>query len=165
MGNMETECGRQKPKFSNCLWLLPSSSGETSNTTTRTRVGGMTNGTTLNSQETWLEMSLVNSNIVTDFFAPKIGFKAASALITVFFFSSWSLFFLMYSQTFLVISVRGTGFAPTMAANASSGWTGFMKAEFAFLAAGFEGDFAGALAPVLDLDVAILMGNSVALAR
>lgn len=36
----------------------------------------------------------------------------------------------MYSQSFLVNSVRGRGLEPTIAARASSGWTGFMKAAF-----------------------------------
>src|SRR5664280_2565344 len=42
----------------------------------------------------------------------------------------------MYAQIFLVSSVRGRGLAPTIAASASLGWTGFMKAALG-LRAGF----------------------------
>ena len=41
------------------------------------------------------ETSLVISNIVTVFLPLKTTFSAASALMLVLFFSSWSLFFLM----------------------------------------------------------------------
>src|SRR5690606_22078517 len=81
----------------------------------------------------------------------KISFSLASALMMRLLTASCSLFFLMYSQTFLVTSVRGSGLAPTMAASAALGVMAFMKAALgvrflagaAFLAATF---FAGAAA-------------------
>jgi len=86
---------------------------------------------------TCVETCFVNSNMVTCFLPPKITLRVSSALMRVFFFSSWSLFFLIYSQIFLVISLRGMGFEPTTAARASSGWTGFMKAALGLRVAGF----------------------------
>src|SRR5690606_18566223 len=66
--------------------------------------------------------------MVTDFLPLKTAFSLSSARMTVFALGSWSLFFLMYSQSFLVSSVRGSGLEPTTAARAASGWTGFMNA-------------------------------------
>ena len=73
----------------------------------------------------------------------KISFSLASALIIVRFVASWRLCFLMYSQTFLVTSVRGTGLSPMIAASEGLGVIAFMKAALGvrFLAATF---FAGA---------------------
>src|SRR5207253_5811882 len=58
--------------------------------------------------------------------------------------SFWSFrrFFLMYSQIFLVTSVRGIGLSPTTAASCGLGFIGFMNAAFgarlaAFLAGAF----------------------------
>src|SRR5881394_3238750 len=48
----------------------------------------------------------------------------------------------MYSQTFLVTSVRGKGSLPTMAASAVSGFSGAMKPPVAF---GFALDFFSAM--------------------
>jgi hypothetical protein len=49
----------------------------------------------------------------------------------------------MYSQTFLVTSVRGSGLLPTTAARAELGVIAFMKAALGFL---FAFGFAAALA-------------------
>src|SRR6478735_2283436 len=90
----------------------------------------------------WFETSFVISNIDTCFLPPKTAFSLSSALIMRLFASSWSLAFLMYSQTFLVTSVRGNGAAPTIAAKVSDGVMGFMnaalglRAVLAFFAAG-----------------------------
>jgi hypothetical protein len=59
---------------------------------------------------------------------PTTAFNLASALIMVRLTLSCRLFFLMYSQTFLVTSVRGIGVAPITAANAALGVMAFMKA-------------------------------------
>lgn len=67
--------------------------------------------------------------------------------------SSCSLFFLIYSQTFLVTSVRGKGLEPTIAAKVADGVIGFMNAAFGlravlgfavFFATGFAAFLAGA---------------------
>src|SRR5947209_1801441 len=49
-------------------------------------------------------------------------------------------FFLMYAQTFLMTSVRGSGAAPTILASASVGVMAFMKPAF-----GFRADFLAAV--------------------
>jgi hypothetical protein len=91
----------------------------------------------------WLETSLVISNIDTCFLPPKTAFSLSSALIMRLFASSCSLDFLMYSQIFLVTSVRGSGLAPITAASTADGVIGFMNAALglrgaaAFFAAGF----------------------------
>src|SRR6185295_7231759 len=77
----------------------------------------------------WLLMSLVISNIDTWPFL-KISRSLASALIMVRLFASWRLFFLMYSQTFFVTSVRGTGRSPMIAASELLGVIAFMNAAF-----------------------------------
>ena len=65
-------------------------------------------------------ISLVISNIETWPFL-KISFSLASALIIVRLALSCSPFFLMYSHTFLVTSVRGSGLSPMTAANVGDG--------------------------------------------
>src|SRR5206468_1331683 len=75
----------------------------------------------------WPLISLVISNIETWPFL-KISFSFASALIIVRLVASWRLFFLMYSHTFLVTSVRGTGRSPMIAASWPLGVIAFMKA-------------------------------------
>src|SRR4029450_2682718 len=76
------------------------------------------------------ETSLVISNILTWLLPLNTGLSESSALIMVRFFLSWQPFLLMYFQSFLVSSERGSGSDPTMAASLSSGWTGLMKAGF-----------------------------------
>jgi hypothetical protein len=95
--------------------------------------GGLINAL---AQETWPETSLVISNIETFDLPPKTGFSLSSALICVRTFLSWSPFFLIYAQSFLVSSVRGNGDEPTTAARVASGVTGFMNAAF-----GLRADF------------------------
>src|SRR5437762_14240947 len=68
----------------------------------------------------------------TCFLPPNTACNAASALIRVLFFLSCNPFFLMYCQSCLVSSVRGSGFEPTTNASFSLGWTGFMNAAFGF---------------------------------
>src|SRR4029453_15073468 len=63
--------------------------------------------------------SLVISNMLTTLLPPKTGLRAASAWMLRRFLASWSLFFLMYAQSFLVTSVRGIGLAPTTPATAA----------------------------------------------
>src|SRR5690606_5738389 len=99
----------------------------------------------------FLETSLVMSNIETWPLPPKTTLSLSSALIMRRFFLSCRLCFLMYAQSFLVSSVRGSGDAPTTAASFSFGVTGFMNAAFglrlvAFFAAFFAGFFAAFLA-------------------
>src|SRR5690606_31492546 len=93
-----------------------------------------------------LLMSLVISNM-SAWALPKISRRAASALMSFRFASSCSLPFLMYSQTFLTTSVRGSGLSPTIDASAALGVSAFMKAALglrAFLAAGFLAAFLAA---------------------
>src|SRR5688500_18697193 len=73
--------------------------------------------------------SLVMSNMDTRSFL-KIGRRLSSALIMRRSFASWSPFRLMYSHSFLVLSVRGSGDDPTMAASCELGVIGFMNAGF-----------------------------------
>src|SRR5688500_7128241 len=82
------------------------------------------------------------SNIDT-WFVLKIGRRLSSALIIRRCLASCRLFRLMYAQSFLVISVRGAGVAPTTFARSPLGVIAFMKAGFGarfvalfFLAAG-----------------------------
>ena len=91
-------------------------------------------------------MSLVISNMVTCAL-PKMGFSLASALMLRLFSLSCSLLALMYSQTFFVTSVRGTGLLPITAASSALGVMAFMKAALGVrLAAGAAAFFAGAAA-------------------
>lgn len=90
-------------------------------------------------------MSLVISNMFTDFFPPNTAESAPSALIWRRFFASCNPFFLMYAHTFLVTSVRGSALLPTTAASAALGVIAFMKAafgvRFAFFAFGLAAAF------------------------
>src|SRR5690606_40703566 len=67
----------------------------------------------------WALTSLVSSNIVT-WSLPKIGRSLASALMLRLLLASCRLCFLMYSQIFLVTSVRGTASEPMTAASSRS---------------------------------------------
>ena len=88
----------------------------------------------------WPETNLVISNMLTLFLPLKTACKLSSALIWVRTFLSCRPFFRIYTQSFLVNSVRGSGAAPTTLASLSSGWTGFMNAalglrfDFVFVA-------------------------------
>src|SRR5690242_8773952 len=73
---------------------------------------------------------------------PNTGLSASSALIIRRFFASWSLFFLMYAQSFLVTSVRGIGLAPITSPSCGLGVIGFIKAAFGFRADFFAAFFA-----------------------
>ena len=73
--------------------------------------------------------------------------------------ASCSLFFLMYSHTFLVTSVRGSGLAPTMAASSALGVIGFMNAELAARL----GAAAGLAVLVAGLDVVVAAFFAVAM--
>src|ERR1044071_7318208 len=68
------------------------------------------------------------SNMLTCDLPPKTGRSLSSALIARRFFESCRPFRLMYAQSFLVSSVRGSGELPTTAERALSGWTGRMNA-------------------------------------
>jgi hypothetical protein len=92
--------------------------------------------------------SFVISNMLTADFPPKTGFSVASALIIRLFVESWSLFFLMYAQRRLVISVRGLGLEPTTSASTGLGDTGRMNAALAVLFL-FAGAFVFLVPPVL----------------
>jgi hypothetical protein len=85
---------------------------------------------TLKSYERCFDTSLVISNIETWSFL-KMGLSLSSALMLRLFLLSWSLFFLMYAQSFFVTSVLGIGVAPTIAANFSLGVTGAMNFDVA----------------------------------
>src|SRR5665213_2084605 len=96
------------------------------------------------------------SNIDTCFFPLNTALRLSSALIMRRSLGSCRLFFLIYTHSFLVISVRGIGLLPTTAASSGEGVIAFMNAAFglraaaflagAFLAAAFFGAafFAGA---------------------
>lgn len=89
-------------------------------------------------------MSFVISNMETCFLPSKTAFNLSSALILRLFASSCSLCFLMYSQIFLVTSVRGIGAAPMTAAKVGDKVIGFMNAAFGLRAtAGLAAAFAG----------------------
>src|SRR2546421_12319551 len=77
--------------------------------------------------------SLVISNMLTCALPANTGFSASSEWIIRLFFLSCRPFFLMYAHSFLVTSVRGIGFDPTISESAASGETGFMNAAFGFL--------------------------------
>lgn len=95
-------------------------------------------------------MSLVISNIDTCFLPPKTALSFSSASIMRLFSSFCSLNFLMYSQIFLVTSVRGSGLAPTTAARTADGVIAFMKAAFGLRGvAGLAAFFAAGLAAAL----------------
>lgn len=87
--------------------------------------------------ERCFETKLVISNMFTVALPPNTFFKEASALIFRLFFSSWSLFFLMYAQRAFTTSDRGIGPFPTTAARSALTVIGFMNAELTFFAAGF----------------------------
>ncbi len=99
---------------------------------------------------------MVISNIETCAFL-KISFSLASALIIVFFALSCRSFFLMYSHSFFVTSVRGSGLSPITAASAALGVRAFMNAALGvrFLAGAF---FAGALAAAFFAGAALVTG-------
>src|SRR5260370_3414020 len=65
--------------------------------------------------------------MLTDALPPKTGLSLSSARMLRLSLGSWSLCLRMYSQIFLVTSVRGRGSLPTTAASAASGCMGFMK--------------------------------------
>src|SRR6202035_6042652 len=65
--------------------------------------------------------------MLTDDLPPKIGLSLSSARMLRLSLGSCRLCLRMYSQIFLVTSVRGRGWLPTTAASASSGCMGFMK--------------------------------------
>src|SRR5581483_8092598 len=81
---------------------------------------------------TCLLTSFVISNMLTVALPPNTALSASSDLIMRLFFWSCSLFFLMYAHSFLVSSVRGSGFEPTTSDSTLSGWTGFMNAALGF---------------------------------
>src|SRR5262245_58744409 len=66
----------------------------------------------------------------TGFLRPNTAFSLSSVLIMLLLMASCSLFFLMYSQIFLVTSVRGMAFSPTTAARTPVGVIAFMNAAF-----------------------------------
>src|SRR2546425_5967463 len=70
--------------------------------------------------------------MLTCFLPPKTFLSDSSALIMRRFLLSWSLCFLMYSQSFLVTCVRGIAFDPMTSASMSLGVIGFMKAALGF---------------------------------
>src|SRR5258707_11257660 len=72
--------------------------------------------------------SLVISNIETTFLPSNTASSFSSARMLRFSLGSWSSCFRMYSQSFLISSVLGSGSLPTTAASAASGCTGLLKA-------------------------------------
>src|ERR1700737_1998131 len=72
--------------------------------------------------------SLVISNIETTFLPSNTASSLSSARMLRFSLGSWSSCLRMYSQSFLVSSVRGSGSLPTTAASAASGCTGLLRA-------------------------------------
>ena len=72
--------------------------------------------------------SLVISNIETTFLPSNTASSFSSARMLRFSLGSWSSCFRMYSQSFLISSVRGSGSLPTTTASAVSGCTGLLKA-------------------------------------
>src|SRR5215813_1590322 len=81
--------------------------------------------------------SLVISNIETTFLPSNTASRFSSARMLRFSFGSWSSCLRMYSQSFLVSSVRGSGSLPTTVASAASGCTGLLRAFLG--AAAFSG--------------------------
>src|SRR6185312_8689782 len=100
--------------------------------------------------------SFVMSNIDTCFFPLNTAFRLSSALIMRRSLGSCRLFFLMYTHSFLVISVRGIGLLPTTAASSGEGVIAFMKAAFGLRAAAFF--LAGAFLAGAFLAAAFLAG-------
>src|SRR5215470_7978789 len=83
--------------------------------------------------------SLVISNIETTFLPSNTASSFSSVRMLRLFLGSWSSCLRMYSQSFLVSSVRGSGSFPTTAVSAASGCTGLLRAFLgaaAFLAVG-----------------------------
>src|ERR1700687_1221436 len=83
--------------------------------------------------------SLVISNIETTFLPSNTASRFSSARTLRLSLGSWSSCLRMYSQSFLVSSVRGSGSLPTTAASAASGCTGLLRAllaEAAFFGVG-----------------------------
>src|SRR5580693_3363046 len=72
--------------------------------------------------------SLVISNIETAFLPSNTASSFSSARMLRLSLGSWSSCLRMYSQSFLVSSVRGSGSLPTTAASAASGCTGLLRA-------------------------------------
>src|SRR6202045_561972 len=72
--------------------------------------------------------SLVISNIETTFLPSNTASSFSSARMLRLSLGSWSSCLRMYSQSFLVSSVRGSGSLPTTAASAASGCTGLLRA-------------------------------------
>ena len=68
------------------------------------------------------------SPIETTFLPSNTASRFSSARILRFSFGSWSSCLRMYSQSFLVSSVRGSGSLPTTVASAASGCTGLLRA-------------------------------------
>jgi hypothetical protein len=103
------------------------------------------------------EKNLFISNIVA-LSLPKIFLSAASAMISRLLAGFWRLFFLIYSQTLLTTSPRGSGSDPTITARSSDGCRGFCKAFGALPALG--GDtffpFTGAPAAFSELGFVLL---------
>ncbi len=93
----------------------------------------------------WLLISFVISNIETCAFL-KMSFSLASALIIVRLALSCRPFFLMYSHTFLVTSVRGIGVEPITAASVGEGVIAFMNAALGVRFLAGAAFFAGAAA-------------------
>src|SRR3954471_22863025 len=117
------------------------------------------------------------SNMVTRSL-PNTARSFSSATISRLFCGSWSLFVLMYSQTLLTTSGRGSGLEPTTAASSLDGCNGLIRAgltllpdaplpalgvladvlfavELAFLA---EVSFAAVVLGLLLLGIAVLLG-------
>src|SRR5688572_6500536 len=69
----------------------------------------------------------------TDDLPPNSSFSVASALIMRGLLLDWSLFFLMYFHSLLIMSVRVMGESPTTAASLALGVSGFQNADFGFL--------------------------------
>src|SRR6266567_7822370 len=72
--------------------------------------------------------SLVISNIETTFLPSNTASSFSSARMLRLSLGSWSSCLRMYSQSFLVSSVRGSGSLPTTADSAASGCTGLLRA-------------------------------------
>src|SRR5260370_8852316 len=71
------------------------------------------------------------SNIEPIFWPSNTASRVSSARTLRLSFGSWSSCLRMYSQSFLVSSVRGRGSLPTTAASAVSGCTGLLRALLA----------------------------------
>src|SRR4029077_17032078 len=72
--------------------------------------------------------SLVISNIETTFLPSNTASSLSSARMLRLSLGSWSSCLRMYSQSFLVGSVRGSGSLPSTAASAASGCAGLLRA-------------------------------------